>query len=301
MGWYFRVSKADVGYARPIALALRKPRLTAAALRLAVEVLRSFFAPQFANAIARRRPVVNVDHPLDAMIPFEPGYVGKYLEFMKLWMGTFYSLWCLYGDAAIPELAAYVDSIRALYADAGKVYLTVHTTTTRPAKNYNLRFAIIHATDPHLNCIPSLHVLIVAANWMLAERFMASVPRPDRAPRRGFDAAAWLDSLRGEALAITESVLFVKQHSVNCVGASLYCLRRFFPCFEGERSEDFVRDLFSGKTARGGASTRIEPQLAERLRLRMREVRDELEAVFGAGPERGWSAPILEFIAGYAE
>jgi hypothetical protein len=288
-----------------VALTLRKPKLAAAALRLAVEAIRSFFLPQFENAIFRRRPIVEVDHPLDASVPFDPGYVKKYLEFMKLWIWSFYSLWEVYGDVAIPELAAYIDSIRALYVKAGGVYKIAHTTTTRPAKNYNLRFAIIHATDPHLNCVPSLHVLIVVANWMLAENALAAMkafPAPIGGSMRGFDPAKWLAALRGEALAITESVLFVKQHSVNCIGATLYCLKRFFPRFEGETAESFVRDLFSGDGgAPGGAAGRLDPEIADKLRGRMREVRDDMEAVYAARPELGWRAPVLEFIKGYAE
>jgi hypothetical protein len=265
--------------------------------------MRSFFLPQFENAIFRRRPIVNVDHPLDDSVPFDPRYVKKYLEFMILWIRSFYSLWKVYGDVAVPELAAYIDSIRALYAKAGSVYKIAHTTTTRPAKNYNLRFAIIHATDPHLNCVPSLHVLIVVANWMLAENALARMPPPRGAAarrQRGFRAEPWLRRLRGEALAITESVLFVKQHSVNCVGATLYCLTRFFPAFSGERSEAFVRDLFAQDDgASRGLGMPLESEVAEKLRCRMREVRDDMEAAYAAHPEKGWRAPILEFIKSY--
>jgi hypothetical protein len=293
MGHMERTSMAKVGYARPVALALTRPTLTVAALRLVIEALRSFFLPQFENVLFRRRPVVNVDHPLDACVPFDPGYSKKYLEFVKLWIGSFYSIWRLYGRQSIPGLASYVDSIGALYAEAGRVYRKAHTTTTRPSANYNLRFALIHATDPHLNCIPSLHVLVVTGNWMLAESLVGSMP-----PLPGFDAQAWIDSLRGEALAITESVLFMKQHSVNCVGASLYCLRRFFPRFEGERADAFVRDLFAEGR---GAPRSLDPELAERLRCRMREIRDDLEGAYAAHPDRGWRPPIMRFIMSYAD
>ena len=290
-----RSPRVDLGYARPIALALSRPAYTLAALRLVIEALRSFFLPQFENALFRRREVVNVDHPLDASIPFVPAYVKKYLEFIKLWMGSFCTIGRLYGAAAVPGLVAYIDSIRSLYAEVGRVYRTMHTTTTRPSKNYNLRFAIIHATDPHLNCVPRLHVLIVAANWMLAEDLIGRLPPlpGGKASERGFEAQAYIEALRGEALAITESVLFVKQHSVNCIGASLYCLGRFFPLFRGERAEAFVRDLFA-------AAPGLSPELAEKLRGRMREVRDSLEASFAARPEAGWRAPVMEFIEGYA-
>jgi hypothetical protein len=276
-----RASMAGVGYARPIAMALRRPALAIAALRMAVEALRSFFLPQFENALFRRRRVVNVDHPLDGSVPFDPGYVKKYLEFVKLWMGSFYTLGRLYGDDAVPSLVAYVDAIRSLYADAGKIYKKVHTTTTRPSKNYNLRFAVIHAADPHLNCIPSLHVLVVVANWRLALGVARDLGGAE-------SLGPWIEGLRREAVAITDSVLFVKQHSVNCIGASLFYLRRRGPDFGEAELEGFVRDLFSASPS------------AEALRARVLEVFEGMDRSYAERPQLGWQAPIVEFIEGCA-
>jgi hypothetical protein len=281
----------NVGYARPIALALSRPRLLYHALRLGVEALRSFFYPQFENALLRRRPVVNVDHPLDAGIPFDHRYIKKYLEFVELWMASFFRFRQLYGAEALPGMISFLDSIRRLYAEAGSVYLRVHTTTTRPSKNYNLRFALIHAADPHLNCVPSLHVMLVVANWILASELVGKLGA-DRA--RGFSRDAverWVRELRGEAIAITESVLFVKQHSVNCIGASLYYLKARYPGFGDEEAAAFVRDLFAGAAG-------LLPD-AQALRGVMLEVCDSMERAYGARPEAGWRAPILDFIHGF--
>ena len=284
--------RGTVGYARPIALALSRPRFLAGGLRLGAEALRSFFIPQFENAIFFRRPVVNVDHPLDATVPFDPRFVNKYLEFVQLWMASFYRLWRFYGKEAIHDLVGFLDAIRGLYAEAGTVYLTVHTTTTRPSKNYNLRFAFIHAVDPHLDCVPSLHVLLVVSNWLLVSEIVGRLG-PDQA--RGFKSdhvELWARSLRREALAITESVLFVKQHSVNCIGASLYYLRRRFPRFGDEEAEAFVRDLFSSEA--GGLVN------SEELRRTMLELCSSMERAYARSPERGWREPILEFINGFS-
>lgn len=283
--------QGNVGYARPIALALSNPRLLFHAMRLGVEALRSFFYPQFENALLHRRLVVNVDHPLDAGIPFDPVYIKKYLEFIELWMASFYRFRQLYGAEALPGMIAFLDDIRRLYAEAGSVYRIVHTTTTRPSKNYNLRFALIHATDPHLNCVPSLHVMLVVANWILASGFVRRMGA-DRA--RGFSRSSvelWLRELRGEAIAITESVLFVKQHSVNCIGASLYYLKRRFPGFGDEEAVAFIGDLFAG--AAGGLSN------AQELRDVMLDVCASMERSFEARPKAGWRSPILEFISGF--
>ncbi len=281
-----------VGYARPIALAISRPSLTLPALRVAAEAVRSFFYPQFENVVLRRRPVVNVDHPLDASVPFDPRYMKKYLEFVKLWMASFYRIWRLYGESATPEMAAFIGAIRRLYAEAGSVYSVVHTTTTRPSKNYNLRFALIHALDPHLDCVPSLHVLLVVANWMLVSEL---VGRLGAGEARGFkrdEVERWVLGLRDEALAITESVLFVKQHSVNCIGASLYYLKRRFPSFGDEAAEAFVRDLFASSEA-------ALPEAGE-LREVMLEVCGSMDRSYALRPALGWRFPILEFVSSFA-
>lgn len=279
-------SRIYVGYARPVAAALGRPALGAAALRFAVETIRSFFAPQFANAITRRRRVVNVDHPLDATVPFDPGRVKKYGQFIELFMGSFYHLLKRGGGGDTAAFADYVDSVRGMYLDAGSVYKTVHTTTTRPAENVNLGFAIIHAFDPHLNCVPSLHVIVVTANWKLASRLAASMGAES-------ELGPWLESLRGEAIAITESVLFVKQHSVNCIGASLYYLRRRSPGLAEAEIEAFVAELFASDEAAGRLAN------APELRARILEVYRELDSSYAARPEDGWRRPILEFILSF--
>jgi len=279
----------NVGYFRPLALAVSRPRLGRAALDLFLEAMRSFFIPQFANVVFRRRSVVSVDHQLDAEIPFDPRYAGKYLEFVKLWMGSIYKLWKLYGENAICDICRYVDSIRSLYRDAGSVYRRVHTTTERPQANPNLRFALIHALDPHLNCVPSLHVLIVLANWKLAEAFVgrraASGADSDALEKAASNLVA---SLRDEALAITETVLFVKQHSINCIGASLYYLASRFPGFSDRDAREVVRDLF---TVQGSDLAAIGEIRAEIL-----GIYESLRADLAERPGLGWRAPLLDFI-----
>jgi hypothetical protein len=280
-----RSSRINVGYARPIAAVLVRPSLGAAALRLALEALRSFFLPQFENAIFRCRAVVSVDHPLDERIPLDPSRIGKYLEFVKLWIGSMYYLLRRSEGRDIGAFVDYVDAIRDLYADAGSVYRRVHTTTDRPSGNYAPGFALIHAADPHLNCIPSLHILIVVSNWKIA---LATADRIGQ----GRELGPWLDRLRGEAVAITESVLFVKQHSLNCVGVSLYYLRRRYPCLCADEVEAFVRDLFATAAGRGPLSA----ETVRDLRQAILDVYRRLDAAYIARAEAGWRAPILEFI-----
>ena len=292
MGSIQRARRTNFGYARPVALALSRPRLCARAILVVAEAFRSFFYPQFENLVLRRRAVVNVDHPIDLSIAFDPSYMKKYMEFIRLWMGTFYRLGSLYGDRAQGELCRFVDCIRGLYADAGSIYTTVHTTTTRPSKNYSFRFALIHALDPHLDCVPSLHIILMIGNWMLAR---AAVERLGAGNARDLDKAEvelWIESLHEEALAITESVLFVKQHSVNCVAASLYYLKRRFPAFGEAQAAAFVAALF-GSGKRGPAN-------APELRAVILEVCRGMDAAYALCPARGWRLPMLEFIDSFA-
>jgi hypothetical protein len=277
----------SVGYSRPLALAASRPRLLRAALGVGFEALRSFFLPQFANVVFRRRAVIDVGHPLDEEIPFAHGHSEKYMEFVKLWMSALYRLWQTYGDEAVPDLALYAEGFRRLYAEAGSVYRAVHTTTRRPKENPDLRFALIHALDPHLNCVPSLHVLIVFTNWKQAADFVARRGGP-RNPAQ----ARWVERQRAEAVAITESVLYVKQHSVNCIGASLFYLVLRCPGFTDADARAAVRDLFAAKEGELPAGD---------LRAAILEVYERLAAAYGAAPERGWRAQVLDFIYSFEE
>jgi hypothetical protein len=131
-------------------------------------------------------------------------------------------------------------------------------------------------------------VIIVLANWKLASAFVRTRPAGE-----SVEVSRWLDHLRDEALAITETVLFVKQHSVNCIGASLYYLVRCLPGFSEEDAYAAVRDLF---TERGS-----ELPVIDEIRSAIIGVFNELEAAFASAPARGWRAPILGFIELYKE
>ncbi|MCL2319423.1 MAG: hypothetical protein FWC45_05005, partial [Treponema sp.] len=100
------------------------------------------------------------------------------------------------------------------------------------------RFLLIHMVDPHLMCIPSLHVMLVIRTYTLFGEIIKTLGEDRRlAPQAA--------ELRRGALAITEAVLYVKQHSVNCISAAMYAMTAFdaglFPPDEAER---FVSGLF---------------------------------------------------------
>ncbi len=260
-------------------------KLLKAGLGFAFDAIRFFFLPQFANSFVRTRPVVSVDHPIDDEIPFRGGLVGTYLGFIQYWMDTALRLKRAYGDDA--GVDGMVRDLAKLYRDAGKVYLRCHSTTRRPARFEDLRFAIIHLFDPHMNCVPSLHVTLVYATWALARALVL-----DRGGDADEAAVDWLEKLYDRGVRITESILFLKQHSVNCVGASFFYLNAEYPkLFDDERCERFMRDLF----------TREGSDLAarDRARERMVDLYRELKADAASRPGESWDATVLRFLERY--
>ena len=202
-------------------------------------ILRYFFFPQFQTKLfPKTRPVVSVDHPLDASIPFQPEHVGLYLTFIPLWMKSCDHLWRLRGKEALPVMKEYLACISSLYREAASVYLTCQTTTARPAYRKG-KFALIHLTDPHLHCVPSLHVLIVVFNHFWMARQYTAWGLHDEQARTDL---TWIHE---QAVSISESVLLVKQHSVNCIPAALLMLAS---CGLGISRDDlfaFADELFT--------------------------------------------------------
>ncbi|MDR0784271.1 MAG: hypothetical protein LBE74_00090 [Treponema sp.] len=216
-------------------------------------------------------PVVNVDHVLDDKIPFLPEKVNVYLGFIAFWIRT---AGFLLKIGLKKEASDFVASIGKLYAFAAEVYAKHMSTTKRPRYLKTLRFALIHALDPHLMCIPSLHVMVVAFAY---EKFAVSAP----------DFESQKKELKDGALAITESVLYVKQHSVNCVAAAFYALSRFDKAlFPPREVEELTARLFTDGT------------IPEQDALLIREhILTLYRKFFSDGQGHSWEKPLLDFLA----
>jgi hypothetical protein len=229
----------------PLVDVLSSARTAWPALRLAYTTLRYFFYPQFETRFyPRKRPVVAVDHPLDASVPFKPGLVGEYLTFFFLWINTGTYVSRAFGKAGRESFRDYILKMTALYRDCAKVYLRCQSTTRRPPEPANGLFSVIHGLDPHLHCVPSLHVLIVYLNMILGEaairRLSGGRPSPSQAKAIAY--------IRQEAIRVTESVLFVKQHSVNCIAISAFCLRAWYPDVGEAGALELIDSLFTYET-----------------------------------------------------
>ena len=243
-------------------------------------ILRYFFVPQFQTRLfPKTRPVVSVDHPLDRGIPFQPEHIGLYLTFIPLWMKSCDQLWRLRGKEALPVMKEYLDLISKLYRDAASIYLSCQTTTARP-RYRKWKFALIHITDPHLHCVPSLHVMIVAFNhFWLSKRYAAWGLNDEQALKD----LSWIHE---QAVSISESVLLVKQHSVNCIPAALFMLSACDLGISREELEAFADELF----------TILGTDLLERdaIRAHIKEVFFKL--LDAQGPDRSAREVILDFI-----
>jgi hypothetical protein len=281
---------ADVAVVPVAVTALARPVLRAAALRCAASALGDFFGLQFRAAWAPGRVrVTSVDHPLDDAVPFQPRRVAVYLDFVFFWIRAAGYLSARYGRRADAAAAAFIDGMGELYRRAAAIYRANLSTTRRPVYLARPRFLVIHLADPHLLCVPSLHVM-VAVRAYTHFRALAAALAADAGLGPGADAERAAE-LRAGALAIVESVLYVKQHSVNCLPAAFYAMTRYDPeLFPPEEAEAFIADLFASETV---------PAAADAASIRAHIL--ALYRGFVAAESADWRTPILDFLRGYRE
>jgi len=265
---------------------LGKPYLRTAALRCIASIFRYFFFLQFKAAfLPGRIPVSRADHPLDKQIPFLPGKVNIYLDFVSFWVRSLGFIIRNCGRRAFPQVRSFLETMGALYAYAAEVYSKNMSTTDRPFYIARPRFLLIHAVDPHLMCIPSLHVMIVIRSYTFFRKMIAALGEAE-------SFAPQAEELRQGALAITEAVLYVKQHSVNCIPAAMYAMTSFDPLlFPPEEAESFTGCLFAGtKTPSGEDADKIRSHILSLYRSFV----EQGKAAHGSGGD--WKKPLLDFL-----
>jgi len=232
-------SAYDASVAYAFAKTLGSPFLRPASLRCVLSIFRNFFFRQFRAALQPGRvPVSRVDHPLDGKIPFAPAWVNVYIDFVSYWLRALAFVLRNFGRGSFGAAREFIESMGRLYAFAAQVYRKNLSTTDRPFYIARPRFLLIHLSDPHLMCIPSLHVMVVAFAYAKFAATLRSLGALE-------SCAAQVEEMRRGAVVICQAILFVKQHSVNCIGASLYAMTRFDPgLFPPEKAEEFCSRLF---------------------------------------------------------
>ena len=184
-------------------------------------------------------PIVNVQIPLDDQIPFIPEKVEVYIHFINFWLSPITMLFFRLGlRQALPAAKTFLFYITKAYSEATKVYSYRLSTTDRPDYKKGRHFKAIHRLDPHYLCVPSLHVAIVVLTFSFFKTIF------ERANFTQEEKKNWNEELYSGALAITESVLFVKQHSVNCVSAAMYMMTKITPFITAQEAQDFISHIF---------------------------------------------------------
>ncbi|GHU15196.1 hypothetical protein FACS1894163_01070 [Spirochaetia bacterium] len=230
-----------------------------------------------------------VDHDLDKKIPFRADRIGVYHDFTAFWIRSLGFLLEAYGKKAPVEGLAtenairdFLGSIGAIYAYAAEVYQKNLSTTERPFYLGRPGFLMIHLFDPHLMCIPSLHVMVVVGAYT---KFAAIL----RSLGDGETYAPQIAELKKGALEITETILYVKQHSVNCIAASMYAMTCFNEeLFPPSEAKNFVSRLFSENPLDdAGDCTKIRNHIEDLYRHFLAERPRENTA---------WDMPLINFL-----
>jgi hypothetical protein len=113
------------------------------------------------------------------------------------------------------------------------------------------------------------------------------------AKKLGEDFTPQIEELRRGALAITEAVLYVKQHSVNCIPAALYAMTMFDPSlFPPDEAERFVSGIFKEAKLPDKPDAGM---IRERILSLYRRFLAEGEAS-GRHPGQDWKQPLFDFL-----
>ena len=205
-------------------------------------ILRDFFILQHLQKFHfTKRRIINVYTDIDDKIPFVPQRVFAYLGFVGFFVRPMDMLKRRLGiKKAAPYLCLYLKFLTNVYKNASSIYRFTMTTTTRPRYLKTHNFRTIHFFDPHLLCVPSIHVAISAGVLAWFRQFFKLGLFDEE------EVQAFTEELQKQAVAIVESVLFVKQHSVNCIPLALYMLSSTMnkSFFSPKDAIDFIDKLF---------------------------------------------------------
>ena len=237
-------------------------------------------------------PVVSVDHKLDNKIPFVKNKIRIYMDFVGLLLRTISMFLKKLNKQTAGKVCSYfLIFLGSLYANAAFVYSFCMTTTRRPPYKNGFKFLLIHLFDPHLLCVPSLHVSIVSGIYAFVRQVFADCPESEVSAD---EKENMLTEIYNGALAITESVLFVKQHSINCIAAALFMVSTVNgnDFFTSDDAAVFISRLFQD-------SPEIEEDDALEIRNYILSLYTSLMNAYQTSSE--WQHPLLHWIKDYAE
>jgi hypothetical protein len=279
----------EFGIALPCLVVLFHPKMVKPAFAFLKTVIVDFFWIQWSVRLGLRKiPVVPVDHPLDSKVPFRPELARVYLDFTPFWIRPFALMFAFLGVfRAVDYCADFLSRLTVAYHQAASIYRYRMTTTYRPPTKNRTVKNVIRAFDPHYLCVPSLHIIIVAYTYAFYRTVFEK--EKSRIPREKIEA--YNRTLYAGAVEIAETVLYVKQHSVNCIPAALYMLHNIAPdVFSITDAVCFIESLFEDSPDVGAGDKR---EIAAHIQYMFERLL--LEGLH----ENDWTVPIKRWIVSY--
>ncbi|MCR5289447.1 MAG: hypothetical protein K6E51_05600 [Treponema sp.] len=268
---------------------LTRPETVKSAYSFLYTVTKSYLGIQFFQKWGLfHLPVVNVQTDLDDRIPFTPHRVGIYMHFVNFWLQPLVMLITRYGiHNAAPICNRYLDAIKKIYQEASKIYMFSLSTTNRPDYRETKEFRTIHRFDPHLLCVPSLHIAIIVLCYTFFRDVFSDADFTEEERKQ------WNAELYKGTVEIAESVLYVKQHSVHCVPAAMYMMTRTFPeLFSSQDAVQLINDMFS----------RVDDMTPEDRKEIREYIHYMYERLYLEGlQEEDWTVPVKHWIVDYAK
>ena len=222
-------------------------------------------------------------------MPFLPSCVRSYLGYMAIWLKTLQYLYNAFGKQALADIEQMMRDICLIYYAAGRVYRRRQSTTHRPTPPLNPYFILIRLFDPHLHCIPSLHVMTLCYNYCKTRQIVMKLKDGQTGKETYTEAVAQTYTL---ALRITEAVLLVKQHSLLDVGPSLFLLSSLFPDYDRREVKLFIGGLFENSRV-------IGPEAVARIRAAILQTYEEMLGRKRRHPDKKATDILVEFLAEY--
>ena len=253
-------------------------------------VVTKFFWLQFSVKLGLRKiPVLPVDNALDKKVPFNPLKVPIYLDFIHFWVRPMVFIINKFGTKkAVPYCAKFFAIIDKSYQEAARIYSFRMSTTDRPMckvdKSVQRHFNTIRTVDPHYLCVPSLHIAIVVLAYTFFRQTFKELEM-DNKEQDFYNAELY----RG-ALDIAETVLYVKQHSVNCIPAALFMMTNLIPeYFKAEDARIFINYLFKDCT---------DIQHEDKINIH-NHIKNMYENLLQEKGDKDWTEPVKNWIVNY--
>ena len=263
------------------------PYTASYAWKLILTILKDFFLLQMGQKLhITKRPVINVETAIDEKIPFLPAQVKPYLEYVPFFVKPMDMLKTRLGlKQAAPYLCLYIKYLTMIYKNAATIYRFCMTTTSRPKYYKSHNFRTIHFFDPHLLCVPSIHVAVSAGTYAwFSQCFKTGILEKE-------DAEEYLSEIKKHATQIVESVLFIKQHSVNCIPAAIYMMTVMLKDrFSIQDAVDFMDCLFV-------ESTDIPEETKKEINTYIHTMFERF--LLEGSSEEDWTAPIKNWLTTY--